>query len=103
MIYGLPIIIFVSNLAIFVHLTVDRKLIQTLVNSILIIFFLFSSGLFLPLNQAPLFLSYSPLYQTIINMQNIIMINSSVIYPSIIVLVLSAILFVINLVIAIKF
>ena len=102
MIYGLPIIIFVSNLAIFVHLIVDRKLIQTLVNSILIIFFLFSSGLFLPLNQAPLFLSYSPLYQTIINMQNIIMINSSVIYPSIIVLVLSAILFVINLVISYK-
>tara|TARA_A100001015_G_scaffold52034_1_gene57142 strand:+ start:3819 stop:4547 length:729 start_codon:yes stop_codon:yes gene_type:complete len=102
MIYGLPIIIFVSNLAIFVHLLVDRKLVQTLVNSILIIFFLFSSGLFLPLNQAPLFLSYSPLYQTIINMQNIIMINSSVIYPSIIVLVLSAILFVINLVISYK-
>ena len=102
MIYGLPIIIFISNLAIFVHLIVDRKLIQTLVNSILIIFFLSSSGLFLPLNQAPLFLSYSPLYQTIINMQNIIMINSSVIYPSIIVLVLSAILFVINLVISYK-
>ena len=102
MIYGLPIIIFVSNLAIFVHLIVDRKLIQTLVNSILIIFFLFSSGLFLTLNQAPLLLSYSPLYQTIINMQNIIMINSSVIYPSIIVLVLSAILFVINLVISYK-
>ena len=102
MIYGLPIIIFVSNLAIFVHLIVDRKLVQTLINSILIIFLLFSSGLFLPLNQAPLFLSYSPIYQTIINMQNIIMINSSVIYPSIIVLVLSAILFVINLVISYK-
>ena len=102
MIYGLPIIIFVSNLAIFVHLIVDRKLVQTLINSILIIFLLFSSGLFLPLNQAPLFLSYSPIYQTIINMQNIIMINSSVIYPSIIVLVFSAILFVINLVISYK-
>ena len=102
MIYGLPIIIFVSNFAIFVHLIVDRKLVQTLVNSILIIFFLFSSGLFLPLNQAPLFLSYSPLNQTIINMQNIIMINSSIIYPSIIVLALSAILFVINLVISYK-
>ena len=51
MIYGLPVIILVSNLAILVHLIVDRKLVQTLLNSILIIFLLFSSGLFFPLNQ----------------------------------------------------
>ncbi len=101
-IYGLPIIILVSNLAIFIYLIVDSKLVQTLINSILTIFFVFSSGLFLPLNKAPIFLSYSPLYQTLINMQNIIMINSSVIYPSIIILVLSVLLFVINLVVSHK-
>ena len=101
-IYGIPIIIFVSNLAIFVCLIVNSKFVHILVNFILTIFFLFSSGLFLPLDEAPIFLSYSPLYQTLINMQNIIMINSSVIYPSIIVLVFSSILFVINLVISYK-
>jgi len=101
-IYGIPIIIFVSNLAIFVCLIVNSKLVHTLVNFILIIFFLFSSGLFFPLDKAPIFLSYSPLYQTLINMQNIIMINSSVIYPSIIVLVFSSILYVVNLVISYK-
>ena len=101
-IYGIPIIIFVSNLAIFVCLIVNSKFVHTLVNFILTIFFLFSSGLFLPLDEAPIFLSYSPLYQTLINMQNIIMINSSVIYPSIIVLVFSSILYVVNLVISYK-
>jgi len=101
-IYGIPIIIFVSNLAIFICLVVNSKLVHTLVNFILIIFFLFSSGLFLPLDEAPIFLSYSPLYQTLINMQHIIMINSSVIYPSIIVLVFSSILYVVNLVISYK-
>ena len=101
-IYGIPIIIFVSNLAIFICLVVNNKLVHTLVNFILTIFFLFSSGLFLPLDEAPIFLSYSPLYQTLINMQNIIMINSSVIYPSIIVLVFSSILYVVNLVISYK-
>ena len=101
-IYGIPIIIFVSNLAIFVCLIVNSKFVHTLVNFILTIFFLFSSGLFFPLDEAPIFLSYSPLYQTLINMQNIIMINSSVIYPSIIVLVFSSILYVVNLVISYK-
>ena len=85
----------------FVCLIVNRKFVQTLVNFILTIFFLLVRFIFAT-DEAPIFLSYSPLYQTLINMQNIIMINSSVIYPSIIVLVFSSILYVINLVISYK-
>jgi len=101
-IYAIPIIVIVSNMAIFIGLAANSSLIRTLINSILIIFLLFGSGLFVPLDGAPNFFSYSPLYYTILNIQNIITIDSSIIYPSVIVLIISLIIFIINLIVSHK-
>ena len=101
-IYAIPIIVIVSNMAIFIGLAANSSLIRTLINSILIIFLLFGSGLFVPLDGAPSFFSYSPLYYTILNIQNIITIDSSIIYPSVIVLIISLIIFFINLIVSHK-
>ena len=100
--YAIPIVLIASNIAIFVGLVTSSIYIQILINSILGIFFLFSSGLFVPLNEAPTFFYFSPIYYTIINIQNIITIDTSVIYPSIIVLVLSIFIFIINLIVSHK-
>ena len=100
--YALPIVIISSNVAIFVALVTSNMFIQTLINSILGIFLLFSSGLFVPLDQAPGFFSFSPIYYTIINIQNIVTIDTSIIYPSIIVLALSIFIFIVNLIISHK-
>ena len=100
--YALPVVVISSNVAIFVALVTTNMFIQTLINSILGIFLLFSSGLFVPLNQAPSFFSFSPIYYTIINIQNIVTVDTSVIYPSIIVLGLSIFIFIVNLIISHK-
>jgi hypothetical protein len=42
------------------------------------------------------------LYYTILNIQNIITIDSSIVYPSIIVFVISVIIFIINLIVSHK-
>ena len=100
--YALPVIVISSNIAIFVGLLTSSMFIQSLINTILGILLLFSSGLFVPIDRAPAFFSFSPIYYTIINIQNIITIDSSVIYPSIIVLVISAFIFIVNLIISHK-
>jgi len=102
LLYGLPIIIMVSNIAIFIGLIVSSSFIRTSLATILSIFLLFGSGLFVPLKGAPSFFYYSPLYHTILNIQNIITIDSSIVYPSIIVFVISVIIFFINLIISHK-
>ena len=101
-VYALPIVAISSNVAIFVGLVTKTMFVQTLINSILGIFLLFSSGLFIPLDQAPSFFSLSPIYYTIINIQSIVTIDNSVIYPSVIVLALSAFIFIVNLIISHK-
>ena len=101
-VYAIPIVVVASNVAIFIGLIVGSSFIRTLINNILIIFLLFGSGLFIPLHGAPDFFYYSPLYYTILNIQNIITIDSSIVYPSVIVLVISVIIFVINLIVSHK-
>jgi len=101
-VYALPIVAISSNVAILVGLVTKTMFVQTLINSILGIFLLFSSGLFIPLDQAPSFFSLSPIYYTIINIQSIVTIDNSVIYPSVIVLALSAFIFIVNLIISHK-
>ena len=83
-------------------LSSNSSFIRTFVTSILAIFLLFGSGLFIPLEGAPAFFHYSPLYYTILNIQNIITRDSSIIYPSIIVLIISVIIFIVNLIISHK-
>ena len=90
-VYALPIVAISSNVAIFVGLVTKTMFVQ-----------LFSSGLFIPLDQAPSFFSLSPIYYTIINIQSIVTIDNSVIYPSVIVLALSAFIFIVNLIISHK-
>ena len=102
LLYALPIIVIVSNLAIFIGLIVSSSFIRVFLTSILAIFLLFGSGLFIPLEGAPAFFHYSPLYYTILNIQNIITIDSSIVYPSIIVFVISVIIFIINLIVSHK-
>jgi len=102
LLYALPIIVIVSNISIFIGLIVSSSFIRVFLTSILAIFFLFGSGLFIPLDGAPAFFHYSPLYYTILNIQNIITIDSSIVYPSIIVFVISVIIFIINLIVSHK-
>ena len=102
LLYALPIIVIVSNISIFIGLIVSSSFIRVFLTSILAIFFLFGSGLFIPLHGAPAFFHYSPLYYTILNIQNIITIDSSIVYPSIIVFVISVIIFIINLIVSHK-
>jgi len=102
LLYALPIIVIVSNISIFIGLIVSSSFIRVFLTSILAVFFLFGSGLFIPLEGAPSFFHYSPLYYTILNIQNIITIDSSIVYPSIIVFVISVIIFIINLIVSHK-
>ena len=102
-IYILPIIILSSMVGVFIGLIFSDKLLRVVVSIILFLLLTFSSGLFLPLNEniSNIFL-FSPLYLSVINIQAIISNDSSMIFASLILLIISVVLFFINLIISYK-
>ncbi len=102
-IYILPIIILSSMIGIFVGLIFTDRILRVVVSLILFLLLTFSSGLFVPLEEgiSNIFL-FSPLYLSVINIQAIMSNEPSIIFASMIVLIISVIAFFINLVISYK-
>lgn len=103
MIYILPIIILSSMIGIFIGLIFIDKILRVVVSVILFLLLAFSSGLFVPLKAgiSSIFL-FSPAYLSVINIQAIMSNEPSIIFPSMIVLIISVVIFFINLIISYK-
>ena len=102
-IYILPIILLSSVLGIFIGFIIPDRLLRTISSIIIFLLLAFSSGLFVPLNPeiSNIFL-LSPIYLSVINIQSIITNDPSTVFASVIVLVVSVILFLINLALSYK-
>ena len=102
--YILPIIMYLSNVGILIGLLGLNLISNIFFTIIFILFFLCTSGLFIPINfdSLPIF-NYSPLHLAILETQDIITGDSSSPSPSIIIFVVSGILFAINLVLSHRF
>tara|TARA_Y100001970_G_C13961984_1_gene713644 strand:- start:435 stop:767 length:333 start_codon:yes stop_codon:yes gene_type:complete len=102
-IYILPIILLSSVLGVFIGFIIPDSLLRTISSIIIFLLLAFSSGLFVPLNPeiSNIFL-LSPIYLSVTNIQSIITNDPSTVFASVIVLVVSVILFLINLALSYK-
>ena len=101
--YLIPIIIMMSNIGIFIGLIVSNSIARIFLIIIFIIFFLGASGLFIELNiTSSSLLYYSPFHLAVLHTQNIVTGDISMPSPSIIVFIVSILLFFINLVLSHK-
>ena len=87
----LPVILLTINIAFLLGLSIRSNFVQKLVSSILFLYLLFGSGLFVPLSEdVKLFFTYFPLNQSALKIQQIITIDNSVLpYQAIIILLIS--------------
>ena len=99
--YLFPIIAYCSISGILIGLLNLNSIARTFITILFIMFFMSTTGLFIPINfeSIPIF-SYSPLHLTILQVQNIITHDPSSPSPSIIVFSISAIIFVVNLILS---
>ena len=102
-IYIIPIVILTSSIGSLIGLTCRGQMIRIIIFLIFLIFIFFSSGLFIPLDEnLPYIFIYSPIYLSIQNIQAIMTNDSSMIFSSFILLLISIIIFIINLIISSK-
>lgn len=100
-IYILPIILVASNIGLLVGLSSSDRLLKTVLNTVLLLILLFSSGLFLPLDSGlPFIFLVSPLYLSAIDIQSIVMNDPSMVHSSLIMLLMSFFLYIINIVVS---
>jgi len=98
-IYIIPIIILISSIGFFIGLICNKNLLKITVGIIFFMFIYFSSGLFVPLSEnLPYIFTLSPIYLSIQNIQAVMTNDSSMIFSSLILLLISILFFVINLI-----
>ena len=97
--YLLPIIFYCSASGILIALLGLNSIVRTFITVLFVVFFISTTGLFIPIDFASISIfNYSPLHLTILQIQNIVTKDPSSPSPSIIVFVISILVFIISLI-----